>query len=107
MLHGGQERTPSLSAHRLLGIIQVMEVHFTAETEKKLKDLATQSGRGTDQLVEDAMAGYVVELLKVREMLDHRYDDLKTGRVRPIPGDEVEAHFRDKSAAARRSQSGS
>jgi len=83
-----------------------MEVHFTAETEKKLKDLAAQSGRGTDQLVEDAMAGYVVELLKVRDMLDHRYDDLKTGRVRPIPGDEVEAHFRDKIAAARRSQSG-
>ncbi len=35
-----------------------MEVHFTPETEKKLKDLSAQSGRGTDDLVEDAMAGY-------------------------------------------------
>ena len=53
------------------------------------------------------MAGYVDELVKVREMLNSRYDDLKSGRVKPIPGDEVEAYFRQKSAAARRSQSGS
>jgi uncharacterized protein (DUF433 family) len=36
-----------------------MEVHFTPETEKKLRDLAAQSGRATDELAEDAMAGYV------------------------------------------------
>ena len=80
-----------------------MEVHFTPETEKKLKDLSAQSGRGTDDLVEDAMAGYVDELLQAREMLNSRYDDLKSGRVKPIPGDEVEAYFREKSAAGRRS----
>jgi hypothetical protein len=84
-----------------------MEVHFTPETEKKLKDLAAQSGRGTDDLVEDAMAGYVDELLQAREMLNSRYDDLKSGRVKPIPGEEVEAYFREKSAAARRTQHGS
>jgi predicted DNA-binding protein len=84
-----------------------MEVHFTAETEKKLKDLAAQSGRETDELVEDAMEGYVDELRQTREMLNSRYDDLKSGRVKPIPGDEVEAYFREKSAAARRSQTGS
>jgi hypothetical protein len=53
------------------------------------------------------MAGYVDELLHAQEMLNNRYDDLKSGRVKPIPGDEVEAYFREKSAAARRSQSGS
>ena len=84
-----------------------MEVHFTPETEKKLKDLSAQSGRGTDDLVEDAMAGYVDELLQAGEVLNSRYDDLKSGRVKPIPGDEVEAYFREKSAAARRSQPGS
>ncbi len=36
-----------------------MEVHFKPETEKKLRDLAAQSGRGTDDLAEDALAGYV------------------------------------------------
>ena len=81
-----------------------MEIHFTPETEKKLKDLAAQSGRGTDELVEDAMAGYVEELAQARDMLNSRYDDLKSGKVKAIPGDEIEAYFREKSAAARRSQ---
>jgi hypothetical protein len=65
-----------------------MEVHFTPETEKKLKDLSAQSGRRTDDLVEDAMAGYVDELLQTREMLNSRYDDLKSGRVKPIDGED-------------------
>ena len=85
-----------------------MEVHFAPETEKKLKDLAAQSGRGTaDELVQDVVEGYFVELAQTREMLNSRYDDLKSGRVKPIPGDEVAAYFREKSAAARRSQPGS
>jgi hypothetical protein len=88
-------------------ILKEMEVHFTAETEKKLSDLSAQSGRQTDDLVEDAMAGYVDELLRARDTLNRRYDDLKSGRVKPIPGDEVEAHFRERSAASRRPASGS
>jgi hypothetical protein len=84
-----------------------MEVHFTSETEKKLKDLAAQSGRGTDELVEDATAAYVEELLQTRNMLNSRYDDLKSGRVKPISRDEVIAHFREKSDAARRTPPGS
>jgi hypothetical protein len=71
-----------------------MEVHFTPETEKKLKDLATQSGRGTDDLVEDAMAGYFDEVLQIRETLNSRYDDLKSGRVKPIDGEEFFENLR-------------
>ena len=85
-----------------------MEVHFHPETEKKLRDLAAQSGRGTpDEIVQDVVEGYFDELAHTREMLNRRYDDLKSGRVKPIPGDEVEAYFREKSAASRRSQPGS
>ena len=80
-----------------------MDVHFTAETEKKLKDIAAQSGRATDDLVEDSTAAYVDELIRTREMLNSRYDDLKSGRVKPISRDEMVAHFREKSDAARRS----
>jgi hypothetical protein len=40
-----------------------------------------------DELVEDAMAGYFDELAHVREMLDSRYDDLKSGEVKPIDGE--------------------
>jgi hypothetical protein len=47
------------------------------------------------------------EVLQAREMLNSRYDDLKSGRVKPIPRDEVIAHFREKSDAARRTPLGS
>jgi len=80
-----------------------MDVPLTTETEKKLNDLAAQSGRGTaDELVRDVVEAYVDELAQTRARLNSRYDDLKSGRVKPIPGDEVEAYFRKKSAAARR-----
>ena len=82
-----------------------MEVHFTADTEQKLKDLATRTGRATEDLVEDATAVYVDELLQARETLDRRYDELKSGKVKPIPAEEVEAYFRNKSTAARRARS--
>jgi hypothetical protein len=89
-------------------IFKGMEVHFSPETEKKLEELAVQSGRGTaDELVRDVMEGYVNELAQTREILSTRYDNLRSGRVKPIPGDEIVAHFREKSAAARRSAPGS
>jgi predicted transcriptional regulator len=78
-----------------------MDVQLTPQTEQKLTALAMQSGRRTDDLVEDAMAGYLDEVDQVRAILDSRYDDLKSGRVKPIPGDEVEAYFRQKSATRR------
>jgi hypothetical protein len=84
-----------------------MEVHFAPETEKKLRDLSAQSRRGADELLQDALAGYFEALAQTRETLNSRYDDLKSGSVKPIPGDEVEAWFREKSAAARRSKPGS
>jgi hypothetical protein len=84
-----------------------MEVHFAPEVEKKLNDLVTQSGRGAGELLQDALAGYFDELAETREMLNSRYDDLKSGRVKAISRDEVVAHFRDKSAAARRTPPGS
>ncbi|HXB73938.1 MAG TPA: hypothetical protein VNY05_37205 [Candidatus Acidoferrales bacterium] len=85
-----------------------MEVHFAPDVETQLKYLARQSGRGTaDKLVQDVIAGYFDELTQTREMPDSRYDDLKSGRVKPIPRDEVIAYFREKSEAARRTPPGS
>jgi hypothetical protein len=65
-----------------------MEVHFTPETEKKLKEISAESGRATDDVIEDAMAGYFEEVAQTREMLNSRYDDLKSSRVKPIDGEE-------------------
>jgi predicted DNA-binding protein len=65
-----------------------MEVRFKPETESRLNELAAKTGRAPDDLVEDAMPGYLAELAEVRQMLDSRYDEVKNGRVKPIGGDE-------------------
>jgi predicted transcriptional regulator len=78
-----------------------MEVHFRPETESRLQELAAKSGRAADDLIEDAMAGYLQELAQVREMLDSRYDDLKGGRVKPVDGEEAFATLRRKSEGRR------
>jgi hypothetical protein len=65
-----------------------MEVHIAPEVEKQLAELAIESGRGTDEVLEDALAGYFDEVARTRKMLDSRYDDLKSGRVKPIDGEE-------------------
>jgi predicted transcriptional regulator len=63
-----------------------MEVHFKPETESRLTELASKSGRTPDDLVEDALAGYLREVAEVQEMLDSRYDEIKSGRVKPVDG---------------------
>ncbi|HEY7389078.1 MAG TPA: hypothetical protein VH640_11260 [Bryobacteraceae bacterium] len=85
-----------------------MEVHFTPETEKKLKDIAAQTESGNaDVLVPDVIEEYFGDLAQSRETLDTRYDDLESGRVKPVPGDDVIARLRARSAAyrARRNES--
>jgi predicted transcriptional regulator len=64
-----------------------MEVHLKPETEIRLNDLAMKSRRPTDDLVEDAMAGYLQDVAEVRRSLDTRYDDIKSGKVKPIDGE--------------------
>jgi hypothetical protein len=39
------------------------------------------------------MAGYFDELSRTRELLDSRYGDLKSGRVKPIDGEEFLKSF--------------
>jgi len=70
-----------------------MEVHFRPHTQARLEQLHAETGRSTDELVEDAMAGYFDELAQAREMLDRRYDDIKSGRVKLIPGEEARAEL--------------
>jgi predicted transcriptional regulator len=63
-----------------------MQVRFKVETELRLQELALSSGRSTDDLIEDALAGYLEEVAELRSTLDSRYDDIKSGRVKPIDG---------------------
>ena len=88
-----------------LSRLALVEVHFRPETESRLQELAAKTGRAPDDLVEDAMAGYLQELSHVRETLDSRYDDLKSGRAKPVDGEDALASLRRKSTDRRADRS--
>jgi len=79
-----------------------MVVHLKPETESRLQELAATTGRAPEELVEDAMAGYLAELAQVRGTLDDRYDDIRSGRVKAIDGEEAFKRLRQKSDDSRR-----
>jgi hypothetical protein len=84
-----------------------MDVHLNdPEIRAKINRWVAETGRDPEELIEDAVAGYFAELAQTRDMLNSRYDDLKSGRVKAIPADKVIARFREKSAE-RRSEQGS
>ena len=78
-----------------------MEVVFSPELQERLAQVSRDSGRTEQDLVEDALSAYLAELMDVREMLDSRYDEVMSGSVEMIPGEDVERYFREKSLAAR------
>ncbi|MBZ5626880.1 MAG: hypothetical protein LAQ69_50625 [Acidobacteriia bacterium] len=78
-----------------------MEVHFTPDVQAKLEQMARESGRPSGELVEDAVIGYFDEMAHAREMLDRRYDDLESGRVKPIDGEEAYRRLMEKTDAQR------
>lgn len=75
-----------------------MEVHLTPDLEAKLDQLSAETGRAKNDLVQDAMAGYLAELAQVRNTLDTRYDDIKSGKIQPLNGPQVFASLRQKKA---------
>jgi hypothetical protein len=78
-----------------------MEVHFTPDMEAKLNEFAAATGRAKDDLLQDAMTGYFDELNELRGMLDNRYDDLASGSVKPIDGEEARTLLKGKTEAQR------
>ena len=79
-----------------------MEVHFTPDVQAKLDALARDTGRRSDELVADAVAGLFDELAYTREMLDRRYDDLESGRVQAVDGEEAYRRLMEKTEEQRR-----
>jgi hypothetical protein len=74
---------------RISRTLKIMEVHFAPDVERTLTELAAKSGRGSaDALVQDVVGGYIDEVSKTRDILDSRYDDLKSGRVKAIDGED-------------------
>ena len=82
-----------------------MDVSLSPDLEARLQQIARESGRAPADLVHDAVAGYVDALDRTRQTLGSRYDDVKSGKVTLIPGDEVFKKLRAKSES-RRAQNG-
>ncbi|MGP8245691.1 MAG: hypothetical protein ACLQVN_14380 [Bryobacteraceae bacterium] len=81
-----------------------MEVHLNnPDLEAKVDQWVAETGRLRDELVEDAMAAYFDELARARRMLDSRYDDLKSGKVEPIDGEEFFESLRKEELLRQRS----
>ena len=77
-----------------------MEVNFSPEVQTKLEQMARDTGRRSDELVENVVTDFFDELGSTRETLDRRYDDLESGKVKPVPGDEVFARLRPRARPA-------
>ncbi len=74
-----------------------MVVKLKPETESRLQELAASTGRAPDELAEDAMSGYLAELAQLRNTLDRRYDQIKSGKVQPIGGEDAFTRLRNKN----------
>ena len=79
-----------------------MVVKLKPETESRLQQLAATTGREPAELLEDAMAGYLAELSELRTSLDGRYEEIKSGSVKPLSGEEVFENLRRNTEARRR-----
>jgi predicted transcriptional regulator len=66
-----------------------MVVRPSPETESRLQELAATTGRAPEEIVEDTMTGYLAEFVQARDKLDRRYDEMKTGQIQPIGGEEA------------------
>ena len=78
-----------------------VQINLTPQTQAKLDKLAQETGRNADDLVEDALVGHLDEVAQLRQILDSRYDDLKSGQLKAIDGDVALAQMREKSRVHR------
>jgi hypothetical protein len=79
-----------------------MEVSFKPEVQAKLEQMVRESGRPGAEILEDALISYLDEVTNTRKLLDGRYDDLNSGRVDAIDGEEAYRRLMEKTEAQRR-----
>jgi len=77
-----------------------MEVHFTPEVQAQLEQMARATGRRSDELVENVLAIFS-RILPSAGNARSALRGVESGEVKLIPGDEVFARLRAKSASRR------
>jgi len=66
-----------------------MSLEIKPNQEAKIAALAAKTGRDKAEILEEVIDSYFDELTDVRRMLDQRYDDFKSGRVKELTPDEL------------------
>jgi predicted DNA-binding protein len=78
-----------------------MSIQLTPEHEARIKELARQTGRDNTEVLGEVIDSYFEELGRINATLDRRHDEIKSGEVQPITGDEVFERLRRKSEQRR------
>lgn len=65
-----------------------MEVHLSPEAQAKLDEFTRRHGRSSDDTISNAVNAYLDRLTDARETLARRYDDLESGAVQLIDGED-------------------
>ena len=78
-----------------------MEVNFTPDVQEKLEQMARDAGRPLSDVIADAVIGLYDELAYTREVLDRRYDEMDSGKVQGIDGEEAFRRLMEKTQARR------
>ena len=78
-----------------------MEVRFKPDVQAKLEQMAREAGRQPAEVIEDAVIGLYDELAYTREMFDRRYDEMESGKVQGIDGEEAYRLLMEKAEARR------
>jgi len=78
-----------------------MSIQLTPEHEARIRELARQTGRDNTEVLGEVIDSYFEELARINRTLDRRYDEIKSGQVEPINGDEVFERLRRKSEERR------
>jgi hypothetical protein len=63
-------------------------VQLKPETKSRSEELSATTDGTRDELVEDGMSGYLAEPSEVRKIRDIRYDQVKSGAVRPFEAEK-------------------
>ena len=75
-----------------------MEVNLEPVLAAKVEQWSARTGRATGELVEDALAGFLSESGQLQDLLDCRYDEIASGKVQLVDGDEARRILKDRAA---------
>ena len=73
-----------------------MEIRIDPSIDAQLTHIAEISGRAKDDIIEEALAGYLDATQVIQKEIDSRYDEAQRGEVTPIPLEEAFQKLRER-----------